>query len=69
MADLTVGKKAPLFTLPSDGGQDISLSDYKGGKVILYFYRRTILPGARWKRRHSAPIWKNLRSGVIPYLA
>ena len=37
MADLTVGKKAPLFTLPSDGGQDISLSDYKGGKVILYF--------------------------------
>ena len=38
MADLTVGKKAPLFTLPSDGGQDISLSDYKGGKVILYFY-------------------------------
>ena len=32
MADLTVGKKAPLFTLPSDGGQDISLSDYKGGK-------------------------------------
>ena len=35
MADLTVGKKAPLFTLPSDGGQDISLSDYKGGKVIL----------------------------------
>lgn len=38
MAALTVGKKAPLFTLPSDGGQDISLSDYKGGKVILYFY-------------------------------
>lgn len=38
MADFTVGKKAPLFTLPSDGGQDISLSDYKGGKVILYFY-------------------------------
>lgn len=38
MADLTVGKKAPLFTLPSDSGQDISLSDYKGGKVILYFY-------------------------------
>ena len=69
MADLTVGKKAPLFTLPSDGGQDISLSDYKGGKVILYFYPKDNTSGARWKRRHSALIWKNLRSGVIPYLA
>ena len=45
MADLTVGKKAPLFTLPSDGGQDISLSDYKGGKVILYFYPKDNTPG------------------------
>ena len=35
MAALTVGKKAPLFTLPSDDGLDISLSDYKGGEVIL----------------------------------
>ena len=59
MADLTVGKKAPLFTLPSDSGQDISLIST----------RKIILPGARWKRRHSALIWKNLRSGGILYLA
>lgn len=32
MADLTVGKKAPLFTLPSDGGQDISLPALVIGK-------------------------------------
>lgn len=38
MAELVIGAAAPGFTLPSDGGKDISLSDYKGQKVILYFY-------------------------------
>ena len=38
MSNAVVGEKAPLFTLPSDKGHDISLSDYKGRKVILYFY-------------------------------
>ncbi|MHB1006609.1 MAG: thioredoxin-dependent thiol peroxidase [Chloroflexota bacterium] len=33
------GSQAPEFTLPSDGGSDISLSDYRGKqKVVLYFY-------------------------------
>lgn len=35
---LVIGEKAPDFTLPSDGGKDISLHDYEGQKVILYFY-------------------------------
>lgn len=35
---VTIGKKAPDFSLPRDGGGMISLSDYKGQKVILYFY-------------------------------
>lgn len=35
---VTVGEKAPDFTLPSDGGKDVSLHDYLGQKVILYFY-------------------------------
>ena len=35
---LEIGKKAPDFTLPSDSGKDVSLSDYLGKKVILYFY-------------------------------
>ncbi len=38
MANLEIGKSAPGFTLPSDSGKDISLSDYAGQKVILYFY-------------------------------
>lgn len=38
MAALAIGAPAPSFTRPSDQGRDISLSDYKGKKVILYFY-------------------------------
>ena len=34
----TIGTKAPNFTLPADNGQEISLSDYLGQKVVLYFY-------------------------------
>lgn len=35
---LAIGEKAPDFTLPSDEGRNISLHDYEGQKVILYFY-------------------------------
>lgn len=38
MDELTLGAPAPSFTLPADNGQDISLSDFRGKKVILYFY-------------------------------
>ncbi len=42
---LAVGDKAPSFTLPSDRGEDISLSDFKGKKLVLYFYPRADTPG------------------------
>ncbi len=32
------GDKAPDFELPTDGGGTVSLSDFKGKKLILYFY-------------------------------
>jgi peroxiredoxin Q/BCP len=35
---LKTGDKAPEFTLISDSGEKINLKDYKGKKVILYFY-------------------------------
>jgi len=38
MAELRVGSKAPDFTLPSGDGKEISLKDFRGKKVILYFY-------------------------------
>lgn len=35
---LTIGTKAPDFTLPDQNGEMHSLQDYRGKKVILYFY-------------------------------
>lgn len=40
-----VGKKAPSFTLPNEQGERISLSDFAGKKVILYFYPKDMTPG------------------------
>lgn len=41
----TTGDQAPGFTLPRDGGGEVSLSDYAGKDVILYFYPRDDTPG------------------------
>ncbi|MFN3826704.1 MAG: thioredoxin-dependent thiol peroxidase [Micavibrio sp.] len=38
MSQLKTGSKAPDFTLPADGGENVTLSAFKGQPVILYFY-------------------------------
>ena len=43
---LETGIKAPDFTLLDQNGQPRSLSDYRGQRVILYFYLLTALTGA-----------------------
>jgi peroxiredoxin Q/BCP len=42
---LEVGDTAPEFTLSDDQEKDVSLSDYRGRKVIVYFYPRANTPG------------------------
>lgn len=42
---LTVGTPAPPFTLPNGRGGEISLSDFSGRPVILYFYPKDATPG------------------------
>ena len=42
---LEVGTKAPDFTLPDQNGNVHSLSDYRGKKVVLYFYPKDNTPG------------------------
>lgn len=42
---LEAGTKAPEFTLPDKDGNMISLADYKGKRVVLYFYPRDNTPG------------------------
>ena len=42
---LRVGDKAPEFTLPSSDGEEISLKDFRGKKIVLYFYPKDDTPG------------------------
>ena len=42
---LTEGTKAPEFTLTDDQGQEVSLSDFAGKKVVIYFYPKDDTPG------------------------
>ena len=44
-ARLTQGSTAPDFTLPDSDGSDVSLTDYAGSSVILYFYPAAMTPG------------------------
>ena len=45
MSALTAGAKAPAFRLPRDGGGIVSLSDYSGKNLVLFFYPRADTPG------------------------
>ena len=42
---LATGIKAPDFTLPDQNGKMVSLSDYRGQKVVLYFYPKDMTAG------------------------
>jgi peroxiredoxin Q/BCP len=45
MARLSPGDAAPDFTLPDADGKHVALSDYRGRKVIVYFYPAAMTPG------------------------
>lgn len=42
---LKIGDKAPEFTLTSDEGKEISLKDFKGKRVVLFFYPKANTSG------------------------
>ena len=45
MNELTIGAKAPVFSAPDQSGKTVSLSDFAGKKVVLYFYPKDDTPG------------------------
>jgi thioredoxin-dependent peroxiredoxin len=45
MPRLSPGDTAPDFTLPDADGKDVSLHDYRGRKVVVYFYPAAMTPG------------------------
>ncbi|NDG74144.1 MAG: thioredoxin-dependent thiol peroxidase [Synechococcaceae bacterium WB8_1B_136] len=42
---LQIGDAAPQFTLPDQSGQEVSLSDFRGTRVVIYFYPKDDTPG------------------------
>jgi peroxiredoxin Q/BCP len=42
---LNIGDKAPDFELQNDAGEMVKLSDFRGKKVILYFYPKALTKG------------------------
>ncbi len=42
---INVGQPAPDFSLPASNGESVSLSDYRGKHVVLYFYPKDMTPG------------------------
>jgi len=42
---LKIGQKAPDFSLKTDTGADLSLRDFSGQRVVLFFYPKANTPG------------------------
>jgi peroxiredoxin Q/BCP len=62
------GSPAPDFTLPSDDGGDVSLSELRGRKVVLYFYPKDDTPGCTTQAcdfRDSLPRFEGVDAVVL----
>jgi thioredoxin-dependent peroxiredoxin len=63
MATIKEGKPAPAFTLPDADGKPVSLSDFAGKNVILYFYPKDDTPGCTKEACGFRDNWKSLQKG------
>ena len=59
---LKIGDDAPSFTLPDSQGNQISLSDFKGKWIVLYFYPKDDTPGCTTEACHFRDDFKLLES-------
>jgi len=65
---LEEGKKAPLFTLKNQEGKEISLKDFNGKKVVLYFYSKDDTTGCTKEAcsfRDGFPQFNNLNAVIL----
>ena len=65
---LQEGDRAPAFTLISDSGEKISLKDFKGQTVILYFYPKDMTPGCTQEScdfRDSFSAFKKAKAAIF----
>ena len=65
---LEAGIKAPNFTLPDKDGNPVSLSDFLGKKVVLYFYPKDNTPGCT-RQACAFAACKIARGEMVRYMA
>ena len=61
---LNIGDKAPDFTLPDANGESVSLSDFKGKKVVLWFFLKQVPQVERLKVKDSVMNSKSLKAKI-----
>jgi peroxiredoxin Q/BCP len=65
---LKEGGKAPAFTLPNEKGEKVSLKDFEGKKVVLYFYPKDMTSGCTKEAcdfRDAHPDFKKIKAVVL----
>lgn len=63
-----VGDKAPAFSMPTDGGGEVSLKGFKGQTVILYFYPKDSTPGCTTEAcdfRDLSPDFSKIDAAIV----
>src|SRR4030095_10885025 len=61
MAAIVEGKKAPNFTLEDGAGRRVSLGDFKGKNVVVYFYPKDDTPGCTKEACGFRDLWKEIQ--------
>lgn len=63
--EIAEGSRAPAFTMPRDGGGTVTLKDFKGKKLVMFFYPKDNTPGCTTESvEFSANLTKFRRAGA-----
>lgn len=63
---IDAGSKAPAFTLPTDDGSSVSLTDFAGKKVVLYFYPKDDTSGCTTQACEFRDSWRAVqKAGAV----
>ncbi|MGQ0528668.1 MAG: peroxiredoxin [Panacagrimonas sp.] len=55
---LSIGDKIPDLTLPANGGREVAFKDYKGKKLVVYFYPKDNTPGCTQEGQDFRDLYK-----------
>jgi thioredoxin-dependent peroxiredoxin len=65
---LAVGAKAPDFSLPREGGGTVSLADFKGRKLVLFFYPKADTPGCTVEAKDFSRLYPDFTKAGVAVL-